>query len=356
MTKDYEKIRGLKILHVDMDAFYASVEEMDDPGLRGQPLIVGGLSSHGVVTTANYEARKYGVHSAMPAFKARKLCPHGIYLRPRMERYRKISRDIFSILFEITDLVEQISVDEAYLDISSRTSHPLEIVGEIRRRVYEELGLTLSIGLSYNKFLAKLASDWNKPRGFKYISRDMLPEILAPLRVGKVHGIGPKSQARLNNIGIYTVADLLTLEEDFLVNLFGKSGSEIYNRIRGIDPRPVNIYRERKSLGIERTFSEATDDLARLRLYLGDFSKQLEEELVKKKLHTRTISLKVKDEDFKTQTRSRTLNKHTSSYEEIYRLGLELLGEVELDRKIRLLGITASNLLTIDLKQLSLFD
>lgn len=339
-----------------MDAFYASVEEADDENLRGHPIIVGGLSSHGVVTTCNYEARKYGVHSAMPGFMARGLCPEGFFLRPRMNRYRHISREIFNILFEITDLVEQISVDEAYLDISNIDRNPRDIVDEIKSRIYEKFGLTLSVGLSYNKFLAKLASDWNKPNGFKYITRDMVPEILYPMDVGQVHGVGPKSEKKLKNIGVYTVKDLLALDENFLIELFGKSGSEIYSRIRGIDTREVNIYRERKSIGIERTFHMETKDLDELKNYLRKFSKQLEIELLKKKIHTKTIILKIKDEDFRTQTRSKTLENHIYQFEDIYRVGLSLLDEIEIDKKVRLLGITGANLLTIDLEQLSLFD
>ncbi len=351
-----QDILDLKILHVDMDAFYASVEEADDENLKGKPVIVGGLSSHGVVTTCNYEARKYGIHSAMPGFMARSLCPHGFFLRPRMNRYREVSKEIFNILYDVTDLVEQISVDEAYLDISNIERNPLDLVGEIKDRVYRDLGLTLSVGLSYNKFLAKLASDWNKPNGFKYITRDMLPEILLDLNISKVHGIGPKSQKKLRNIGIYTVGDLYQLDENFLTDLFGKAGREIYLRIRGEDPRPVNNFRERKSIGIERTFDEETRDIGKLKEYLKNFSKKLEEELLKKQVHTKTIIVKVKDEDFRTQTRSKTLENHIYTFEEIYEVGLSLLDEIEINKKIRLLGITGASLLSIDLEQLSLFD
>ena len=356
MISQRDQIQDLKILHVDMDAFYASVEEADDKNLRGKPVIVGGLSNHGVVTTCNYEARKYGVHSAMPGFMARSLCPHGLFLRPRMKRYRDISKKIFTILYDITDQVEQISVDEAYLDISSIGKDPLELVADIKDRVSKELGLSLSVGLSYNKFLAKLASDWNKPNGFKYITKDMLPEILLDLDISKVHGIGPKSQKKLRNIGIYTVRDLYQLDETFLIDLFGKAGREIYFRIRGIDKRPVNNFRERKSIGIERTFDEETRDVKKLKDYLRDFSKKLELELLKKQVHTKTIIVKVKDEDFRTQTRSKTLENHIYNFEDIYEVALSLLAEIEINKKIRLLGITGANLISIDLEQLSLFD
>lgn len=354
--KGKETIKKLHILHVDMDAFYAAVEEVDDPYLRGKPVIVGGLSSHGVVTTANYAAREYGVHSAMPAFKAKKLCPHGFYLRPRMNRYRSVSRKIFDILYEFTEVIEKVSVDEAYLDISNIKENPLKVVKEIKKRVLNETGLTMSIGLSYNKFLAKLASDWNKPNGFKYITEDMVPEILLELSIREVHGIGRKSAKKLEDIGIYTIEDLLSLDEDFLTEMFGKSGREIYLRIRGIDEREVDVDRERKSIGIERTFDQETDDVEELKGYLKDFSKKLSLELNKKQVNARTIVVKVKDEEFKTQTRSKTLVNHINSYEEIYEIAEMLFEEIEINKKIRLLGVSGGNLLSANLEQLSLFN
>lgn len=346
----------LNIIHVDMDAFYAAVEEYDEPKLRGKPVIVGGLSNQGVVTTANYEARKYGVHSAMPIFMAKKKCPHGSFVPGRMKRYQEVSREVFKTLYEFTDLVEQVSIDEAYLDISNINMKSMEIVEKIKRRVKKETGLTMSIGISYNKFLAKLASDWNKPDGVTIISPDMVPEILLPLPIKKVHGIGPKSEERLNNIGVYTIEDLLRLSEEFLVDLFGKSGRETYNRIRGIDFREIDTCRERKSLGIERTFNEDTKDINLLKQYLKSYSIALAYELEKKKIHTRTIIVKVKDSKFKIQTRSKTLSNHIRSSEEIYEIGESLLDEINIRENIRLLGITATNLISLDLEQLSLFD
>ena len=349
-------VEKLNIIHVDMDAFYAAVEEMDNPELKGRPVIVGGLSNQGVVTTANYEARKYGVHSAMPIFMAKKKCPHGSFVPGRMGRYQEISRKTFEILYEFTDLVEQVSIDEAYLDISNINMNPMKVVGKIKQRVMEETGLTMSIGISYNKFLAKLASDWNKPDGIKVINPDMIPEILLPLPVKKVYGIGPKSAKRLNDIAVYTIEDLLRLSEEFLEELFGKSGRETYNRIRGIDLREIDTCRERKSLGIERTFNEDTDDVELLKKYLKSYSLNLAFELESKQIHTRTIIVKVKDENFRTQTRSKTLSSHIRLAEEIFEIGESLLDEIEITQKIRLLGITASNLISLDLEQLSLFD
>lgn len=342
-----------KILHIDLDAFYASVEEMDNPKLKGKPIIVGGASNHGVVTTASYEARKYGVHSAMPAFIAKKLCPHGIFLPVRMNRYKEVSRQVFSIYYEFTDLVEPVSIDEAYLDISSLNMDSKDIANEIKRRIFEDVGLTISVGISYNKFLAKLASDWNKPNGMKIISHDMVPEILLALNVKKVHGIGPKSAERLNNIGIYTIEDLMGLSEEFLVDFFGKHGNEIYNRIRGIDNRPIDTERERKSLGTETTFDEDTDDKEILRSYLYEFSLDIESGLDKDNISGKTVTLKLKSEDFKLMTRSKTLTHYINSADDIFEIATCLLDEIVLTKKVRLVGVTISNLSPADMEQLS---
>lgn len=339
-----------------MDAFYASVEEHDNPKLKGLPVIVGGISNHGVVTTANYIARKYGVHSAMPIFMAKKKCPHGRYISGRMKRYQEVSRQVFEVLYEFTDLIEKVSIDESYLDISHIDKDPIELGKEIKKAVFEKTGLTMSVGISYNKFLAKLASDWNKPSGIKVISSDMIPDILEPLPIKKVHGLGPKSCERLRDIGIYTIGDLLETSKEFLVDIFGKSGVEIYNRIRGIDNRKVTTSRERKSLGIERTFIEGTKDKERLKKYIKDFSMDLSDELKYKNIHGRTITLKIKDENFKVQTRSKTLITHINSFDDIFEVAINLLNEIDVKYKIRLLGLSSSNLMSVNLKQLSLFD
>ncbi|MBU5426315.1 DNA polymerase IV [Tissierella pigra] len=346
----------LNIIHVDMDAFYAAVEEEDNPKLKGLPVIVGGLSNHGIVTTANYEARKYGIHSAMPIFMAKQRCPKGFYISPRMKRYQEVSKNVFNILYEFTDLIEQVSIDEAYLDISHIDLEPLKLVEEMKYKVQQSTGLTMSVGISYNKFLAKLASDWNKPNGIKIITKEMVPNILLPLPIRKVHGVGPKSARKLNGIGIYTVEDLLGLTVEFLEELFGKSGREIYDRIRGIDNREINTNRERKSLGVERTFEEITDNKEVLINYLKTFSEELSYDLKSRNIQGRTITVKIKDENFIVQTRSKTLNEYINDLPRIFDMALELLNDIELDSKIRLLGVTASNLITSELEQLSLFD
>jgi len=354
--KDITQSEKLNIIHVDLDAFYASVEEQDNPSLKGLPVIVGGTSNHGIVTTANYEARKYGIHSAMPIFIAKQKCPHGCFLPVRMERYKEVSRQVFEILYEVTDLVEPLSIDEAYLDISQTNTDPIKIAKEIKRKVMKETGLTISIGISYNKFLAKLASDWNKPNGLKVITKDMVPDILLPLPVKSVYGIGAKSAKKLNSIGIYTIEDLMRLSEEFLVEFFGKSGIEIYNRIRGIDSRKVNTSRERKSIGTETTFSHYTNDKNILKNFLHNFALELESDLESRNLQAKTITLKIKDINFKIRTKSKTLNRYVNSFEDIFEVAENLLDEIEIEKELRLIGLTASNLETLKLEQLSLFD
>lgn len=349
-------LNDLKIFHIDMDAFYASVEEVDNPSIRNYPVIVGGKSDSGIVTTANYKARKYGIHSAMPIFLAKQKCPHGIYLPTRKDRYSEASKEVFEVLYSFTDLVEPVSIDEAYMDISSINEDPLVLAGKIKDKVYEETRLTMSIGISYNKFLAKLASDWQKPNGITIIDKTMLPEILLPLKVEKIHGIGPKSANRLNSIGIYTVKDLYSLDEEFLEDMFGKAGREIYKRIRGVDNREININRERKSLGTERTLKESTLDLGLLKMYLKEFAKEISDGLNRKGLFGRTITVKIKDKDFKVTTRSKTLTNDTDSFDTIYYTAIMLFNELNIKKEIRLIGLTISNLTEYQLKQLSIFN
>lgn len=349
-------MENLKFMHIDMDAFFASVEEQDNPSLKGYPVIVGGQSNHGIVTTANYEARKYGIHSAMPIFMAKKLCPKGKFLPTRINRYHEISEEILGILYEITDQVEPLSIDEAYLDISNVDMEPLELANYIKDRVMNKTGLTLSVGISYNKFLAKLATDWNKPNGIKIITKDMIPDLLLPLKVKSVYGIGKKSSKKLNDIGIYTVEDLMRLSETFLIEFFGKAGSEIYDRIRGIDNRKIDISRERKSIGSETTFIMDTMDLEILESYLSDFSEELAASLINNGLQGRTITVKLKDQNFIQHTKSRSLIDFINSSQDIYTTSVKLLREMKIENNIRLIGLTISNLITIDLEQLSLFD
>lgn len=331
------------ILHVDMDAFFASVEQMDNPKLKGKPVIVGGISSRGVVSTCSYEARKYGVHSAMPLFLAKAKCPNGIYLPVRFDRYKEVSSRVFSILNEITDLIEPLSIDEAYLDLSGGSFiSGIEAAKYIKKRVFEDLGLTISVGISYNKFLAKLGSDWNKPDGIMEITRDMVPQILLPLKINKIYGIGKKSVQRLNSMGIFTVEDLMMLPKEFCSMYLGKNGEEIYERIRGNDKRNIVVSRERKSYGKETTLKYDTDNKEEMLRYIDSFSSKVSAFLNRNNLSFKTITLKYKTASFINHTRSKTFFSYKSTKEEIYNSSVELLKIEEFTEKIRLIGITVS--------------
>ena len=344
------------ILHVDMDAFFASVEQLDNKELRGKPVIVGGVSERGVVSTCSYEARKYGIHSAMPIFIARKLCPHGMFVRVRMFRYKEVSMAVFNILKDVTSIIEPLSIDEAYLDITnSRFKTGMEAANYIKSRVLKEIGLTISIGISYNKFLAKLASDWNKPNGIKVITKDMMPEILLPFPVSKIYGLGKKSVERLNNIGIFRVEDLYDMAKDFYIEYFGKYGVEIYDRIRGIDKREVEVQRDRKSYGREITLKIDTKEKEDLLKYLFDFSKGISNELIRKNIEGKTITVKYKTENFESHTRSKTLNFYTNNFQDIYKVCEEILNNEEINENIRLIGVTVSSFKENTIEQLTLF-
>lgn len=357
MLKDSESIMERIILHVDMDAFFASVEQRDNAYLRGKPVIVGGTSKRGVVATCSYEARKYGVHSAMPVYKAKQLCPNGIFVKGNHGKYKKASMKVLDILYEITDKIEQVSIDEAYLDISEHKIDYLNQAKYLKWAVKEKTGLTISVGLSYNKFLAKLASDWDKPDGLKIITKDMIPDILIPLKIGKVYGIGKKSIQRLNNIGILTIGDLYKLSKEHMVELFGKYGIEIYDRIRGIDYREVNGETSKnKSIGRETTLIEDTKDKEKIKPYLKKFSENISEGLIIKGYYAKTISIKYKTASFHSHTRSKTLKYPIRSKEDIYNEGIKILEEIDLNEKIRLIGLTVTNVVTKYNQQLNLFD
>lgn len=342
-------------MHIDMDAFFASVEVMDNPRLKGQPIIVGGTSQRGVVATCSYEARKYGVRSAMPVFKDRELCPNGIFLPTRHYRYSEVSKYIFSIYNEVTPYVEPLSIDEAYLDISHLKENPIDIAKYIKDKIYRTTSLTLSVGISYNKFLAKLASDWNKPNGLKIITKYMVPEILFPLPVSKVYGLGKKSVSKLNNIGIFTVEELYNLSYDMFIELFGKSGVDIYYRIRGIDDRLVETIRERKSVGRETTLKNDTSDKEELKKYILCFSEEIERTLNIKNLSGKTITLKIKTSSFENHTRSKTLYKYICDKEDIYKEAEEILEGLNFQENIRLIGLSISSLEEKTLEQMSFF-
>lgn len=339
------------IIHIDCDAFYASCEEIRNPKLKNIPMAVGGLSNKSIITTANYKARKFGIHSAMPVFMAKSLCPDLFMVGVDHPYYREKSKEVFAIIKKYAHLFEQVSIDEAYIQID--LEDPINFAKNLQKEVLDKTQIPISIGISYNKFLAKLASDWNKPFGIKYIGKDDVDQILPNLAVGKVHGIGKKSTKKLNDIGIYKVSDLLKLDLIFLEELFGKNGSYVYGVIRGIDPRPVNPTRDRKSIGKERTFKENTKDPDLLKSYLRKISELIEIEMVKKEIQGKTISIKLKNADFKNKNRSITLQEPIYKKEDIYREAAMLFDQTFRGEKVRLIGISLSNLSEKNIDQLS---
>lgn len=345
-----------KIIHVDLDAFFASVEQRDNNKLKGKPVIVGGQTNRGVVCTCSYEARKFGVHSAMPVFMAKKKCPHGIFVPVRYKRYIDVSREVFKIFYDITDLVEPLSIDEAYLDVTNMDEAPMKIANFIKKQVMKETGLTISVGISYNKFLAKLASDWNKPDGIKVITPDMIPKALKPLSIRKVYGIGKKSAEKLNKIGIFTIEDLLKLPKEYLIEFLGKYGNEVYDRIRGTDNRQVTPSRERKSIGREMTLEKDTKNREHLRKYLFEFSKSISKTLIHKEVLAKTITVKTKTSGFENHTKSRTIHEYINSHKDIYSIASDILGEIDMKDDIRLIGLTVSNFSDHEMEQISFFN
>ncbi len=345
------------ILHFDIDAFFASVEILDDPTLRGKPVIVGGTNKRGVVATASYEARKFGIHSAMSTHTARRLCPHGVFIGGHFDRYKFYSDWVFQIVSEVSPLYEKVSIDEAYLDLTGFDEDPHLIAMALKKRVQMETGLTISIGLSYNKFLAKLSSDWKKPNGFFEILPEDAHDFLAALPIIKVHGLGKKSAERLNNVGIYKVCELQKMPVEHLGYFLGHSfATEIYNRIRGIDDRPIVTSHERKSYGRETTFLDDVTDPATLKLVTEKYALKILAELETKDLWARTLTLKAKYSDFQQITRSHSFDQAINTYEAIEETLDQLLGLLEPERPVRLIGITFSNFATQSAVQLSLFD
>ena len=346
------------ILHVDMDAFFASVEIMDNPKLKGKPVIVGGTGERGVVSTCSYEARKYGVHSAMPVFIAKSKCPMGIFLPVRMHRYKEISQRVFEILNRVTPIIEPLSIDEAFLDIQNNDyKEGLNAAFYIKDRVKKEIGLTLSVGISYNKFLAKLASDWNKPNGIMKITEDMVPNILMDLSIDKIFGLGKKSVRKLNNMGIFYVKDLYDMNKEFYIEDLGfKQGLEIYDRIRGIDKRNVEIIRERKSIGREITLKFNSKNKEELLKYIEGFSQEINRILQYNNIKGKTITLKYKTASFKNHSRSKTINKYIYKSEDIYMVAKELFELEEINEELRLIGLTISSFEDGNSKQITFFS
>ena len=338
-----------KIIHVDMDAFYASVEQMDNPELKGKPIAVGGSEKRGVISAASYEARKFGVKSAMAGNLASKLCPELIFVRPHFERYAEISKKIRKIFYDYTDLVEPLSLDEAYLDVTNnKIGNPSAslIAKEIRERIFNEVGLTASAGISINKFVAKVASDCNKPNGQKTVNPEEVIEFLEQLDIRKFYGVGKVTAEKMYQLGIFTGNDLKQKTIEYLDTHFGKSGKYYYYVVRGIHNSEVKPNRIRKSLAAERTFSENLSSEVFMLEKLKHIAEEVHKRLTKSKVSGKTITLKIKYSDFTLQTRSKTLPYFISDKALILDTATALLYQEKLSNSVRLLGISMSNLNT----------
>jgi DNA polymerase IV len=351
----------LNILHVDMDAFYASVEQRDQTDLRGRPVIVGGLGSRGVVCAASYEARPFGVHSAMPMATARRLCPQAVVMPVRMKHYAEVSRQIREILLSFTPLVEPLSLDEAFLDVcgcQDLFGLAPEIANKIKTRIKTETGLTASVGVAPNKFVAKLASDHGKPDGLVIVTADQLLDFLAPLPVGRLWGVGAKAEKRLHTIGIRTIGQMARLGEQLLIDHFGEMGRHVWRLTQGNDDRRVVPDREAKSISTETTFSQDIDDREVLRAWLRDLTDQLAARLRHSEIRARTVELKVRSSDFRTRHRAQALPEATNLTDPLWHCAQQIF-----DRSltgdllpIRLLGVGATRLTRDAAVQGNLFD
>jgi DNA polymerase-4 len=339
---------GRKIIHVDMDAFYASVEQRDNPALRGKPVAVGGSRERGVVAAASYEARTFGVHSAMPSMHAYRLCPELIFVPPRFDHYRDLSQQIRDILCQYTDLVEPLSLDEAYLDVTvNKQGSPSAtlLAQAIRAQIWEQTRLTASAGVSINKFLAKIASDLHKPDGLHVIAPDEAEVFLAQLPIERFHGIGAKTAQKMKRLGIDTGADLKSWYEAALAQHFGKVGRHFYRIVRAIDERPVEPDRERKSVGIETTFRQDLSDEAEMLAALRRLTEQVCERLTHLQTGAMTVTLKIKYLDFVQATRSKTASHYHRDLTDIFPVVVYLLRYPAYpSRPVRLLGVYLSNL------------
>lgn len=338
-----------KIIHVDMDAFYASVEQHDRPELIGKPVAVGGGSKRGVVSAASYEARKYGVRSAMAGYIAKRNCPDLIFVKPRFDRYKEVSQRVRKIFFEYTDLVEPLSLDEAYLDVTeNKKGNPSAtlVAREIRKKIWEHLGLTASAGISINKFIAKVASDINKPNGQKTINPEEVLAFLEDLDIRKFHGIGRVTAEKMYKLGIFSGKHLKQKPLEFLETQFGKSGRHYHQVVRGVHDSEVKPHRIPKSVGAECTFIENLSSEVFMLEKLENIASELERRLHKSKFAGKTVTLKIKYSDFTLHTRSKTLPYYVATKALIMETAMELLYQSSLEDSVRLLGISLANLNT----------
>jgi len=351
-SKDYRKI-----IHVDMDAFYASVEQRDNPVYRGKPVVVGGSPQGrgGVVASASYEARKFGIRSAMPSKRALQLCKDVIFIRPRFDVYKEVSKNIREIFYRYTDVVEPLSLDEAYLDVTTdkqKIGSAIDIARLIRQAIKDELQLTASAGISINKFLAKIASDLDKPDGLTFIGPSRIEDFMEKLAVEKFYGVGKVTAEKMKRMGLHTGSDLKKLSEGELIKHFGKSGKFFYNIVRGIDNRPVQPHRATKSVGAEDTFPFDLITLEEMFEALEKIGDIVHERLRRNGLKGRTVTVKIKYHDFKLATRSQSFVQPVGDFETILSTAKQLLAGVDLEgKKIRLLGISLSNFGDVTVKQ-----
>ena len=351
-----------RILHCDMDCFYAQVHMRDDPDLRGKPVVIGGSpEGRGVIAAASYEARKFGIHSAMPAARAVRLCPHAIFIKPDFNRYRVESKHIFDIFREMTPTVQPASLDEAYLDVTDHLGQwgtATAIAQEIRARVREQRNLTVSVGVGPNRLVAKIASDYHKPDGLTVVRPKQVQRFLDPLPVRRLHGVGPATEARLHRLGIETIFDLRNFGKEALEKLFGRHGGDLVRHAQGIDERPVRTHRERKSLGHERTYAQDLVTIDEMDAQIDWLAQKVVDGLQAKTLQARTITVKVRYSDFTTLTRSRTFSAPIDSLQVVAAAAHDLLRQTDAGagQRVRLLGVTASGFEKDGPTQLWLFD
>jgi DNA polymerase-4 len=341
-----------RILHIDMDAFFAAVEVMRRPGLRGKPLVIGGSGDptrRGVVSTASYEARKFGVRSAMPLRTALKLCPKCIFLPVDYREYSRVSRIIKDILQEFSPLMEDVGIDEAYLDLTGRPGSSEEIAGEIKKRIFDATGLTCSIGIAPNKLLAKISSDLQKPDGLTIIGLEDVRERIWPLAARKLPGIGPKTEEHLNSIGISTIGEVAAMGLDRLQGEFGKSyGQYLYEASTGVYESPIITHWEPRSISREETYEADTADWQTIARTLASLLKDVVDSLKEDGYRARTVTVKIRFEDFNTLTRAKTLPKETDSLETLRRAAFECLGRIEMKKRVRLVGARLSGLKKVE--------
>jgi DNA polymerase-4 len=337
-----------RILHIDMDAFFSSVEQRRHPELVGKPVVVGGEGDptrRGVVSTASYEARKFGIHSAMPLRTAYRLCSDAVFLPVDYEEYSRVSEKVKSILREFTPTIEDVGIDEAFLDISTIGRSPEEIAKEIKKRIKDEIDLTCSIGIAPNKLLAKIASDMQKPNGLTILLEKDIQSRLWPLSVRKLWGVGPKTEAYLKEMGIQTIGDLASLSLDGLLGEFGQSyGNYLYEASRGIDESPLVTHWEPKSISRETTFQRDVDNWQVIAKTLVELTKEVVRSMKGEGYQGRAVTVKIRFNDFKTYTRAKTLSGHIDEEEEIRKAAFDCLGRFELKKKVRLIGVRLSNL------------